>query len=214
MTYDVHFRYAQALDPSGLDSLAACLHAIQAAATDCRNAGAPFETDPAVILLARHLGEIATAKMPDRAALRGLCAEALADLARKPVLATLALRGVGYDEPAKRLFHTEARKALRRLADALRLDPRDYDLRVCAGGPAVSGEVILHTDQLYVQVGLSGYGSGEILFRQVEGRRDYCGARNHWASIRELLDAERFAARLTHELGLEPPSVVEPRLVA
>lgn len=214
MTYDVHFRYAQALDPSGLDSLAACLHAIQAAATDCRNAGMPFETDPAVVLLARHLGEVATARMPDRTALRTLCAEAITDLARKPVLATLALRSVGHDEAAKRLFHVEARKALRRLADALQLDPPDYDIRVCAGGPAVSGEVILHGEQLYMQVALSGYGPGEILFRRVQGRQDYCGERNHWAGIRELLDAERLAARVAHELGLEMPTVAEPRLVA
>ncbi len=214
MTYDVHFRYTQALDPSGLDSLAACLHAVEAAATDCRNAGMPFETDPAVILLARHLGEVATAKMLDRAALRTLCADALAELARKPILATLALRGVAYDEGAKRLFHAEARKALRRLADALQLEPRSYDIRVCAGGPAVSGEVILHGEQFYVQVALSGHGSGEILFRRVRDRQDYCGERNHWAGIRELLDADRFAARLAHELGLELPEVAEPRLVA
>lgn len=214
MTYDVHFRYAQALDPSALDSLATCLHALQVAAKDCRNAGLPFETDPAVVLLARHLGEVAVAKMPNRAALRGLCAEALADLARKPLLATLAARGVRHDDTAKRLFHNEARKALRRLADALHLRSADYDLHICAGGPAVSGEVILHTDKLYVQVALSGYGAGEILFRRVTSRQDYCGGRNHWASIRELLDADRFAERMAHELGLELPPAVEPRLVA
>lgn len=214
MTYDIHFRYTQALDPSSLDSLAACLHALQAAATDCRNAGMPFETDPAVVLLARHLGDVAAAKMPDRAALRGLCAQALADLARKPVLVTLALRGVGYDEGAKRLFHAEARRALQRLAEALQLAPADYDIRVCAGGPAISGEVILHTDQLYVQVALSNFGAGEILFRRVRGRQDYCGERNHWAGMAELLDADHFAARLSRELsfGLQTPA--EPRLVA
>ena len=214
MTYDVYFRYAQALDPSGLDSLAACLHAIQAAARDCRNAGMPFETDPAVVLLARHLGDLAAARMPDRAVLRSLCADALAELARKPVLATLAVRGVGHDEAAKRLFHAEARKALRTLADALQLASADYELRVCAGGPAVSGEVILHSDRVYVQVALSGFGPGEALFRRVNGRRDYCGGRNHWAGVRELLETNRFAERLAHELGLRLPHDVEPRLVA
>jgi hypothetical protein len=49
MAHDTHFRHAQALDPSGLDTIAACLHAIQAAAKDCRNAGLPFESDPAVV---------------------------------------------------------------------------------------------------------------------------------------------------------------------
>lgn len=214
MSYDVHFRYAQALDPSGLDSIAATLHAIQAAAKDCRNAGMPFETDPAVLLLACHLGDVAGAAMPDRTALRGLCAEALSDLARRPMLAILALRGVAHDESAKRLFHAEARKALRRLAEALGLDPAACDIRVCAGGPAVSGEVILHGDELYVQIALSGYGPGEILFRRVTGRRDFCGGRNHWAGIRELLDTDRFAGRVAHELGLEMPTAAEPRLVA
>lgn len=69
MTYDVGYRFAQALDPSGLDTIAACLHAIQAAAKDCRNAGKPFESDPAVVLLAQHLGAVATTTMPDRPAL-------------------------------------------------------------------------------------------------------------------------------------------------
>ena len=69
MTYDVGYRFAQALDPSGLDTIAACLHAIQAAAKDCRNAGKPFDTDPAVVLLAQHLGHVACAKMPNRSAL-------------------------------------------------------------------------------------------------------------------------------------------------
>lgn len=214
MSYDVAFRHRQALDPSGLDSIAACLHAIQAAAKDCRNAGKPFETDPAVLLLARHLGQVATEKMPDRAALRSLCADAIADLARRPVLATLALRGVGHDDAAKRLFHSEARKALRRLADALGLEPGRYDLRVCAGGPAVSGEVILHGEQLYVQVSLSGYGPNQLLYRRVRDRRDYSGLRNHWATMRELLDPVAFAAKIAADLGIDVRSDAEPRLVA
>jgi len=74
--------------------------------------------------------------------------------------------------------------------------------------------VILHGEQLYVQLALSGYGPGEILFRRVSGRHDYCGGRNHWAGIRELLDIDRLAARLAQELGVELPEAAEPRLVA
>lgn len=85
MTYDVGYRFAQALDPSGLDTIAACLHAIQAAAKDCRNAGKSFETDPAVVLLAQHLGAVATTTMPDRPALRTLCGDALSEIARTPL---------------------------------------------------------------------------------------------------------------------------------
>ena len=39
MNYDVAMRHQQALDPSALTTMAATLHAIGAAITDCRNAG-------------------------------------------------------------------------------------------------------------------------------------------------------------------------------
>lgn len=214
MTYDVGYRFAQALDPSGLDTIAACLHAIQAAAKDCRNAGKPFETDPAVVLLAQHLGAVARAKMPDRAALRSLCGEALAEIARTPLLTVLAARGVDHDADAKRTFHTEARRGLRRLAEALQLASGTYEIRVCAGGPAVSGEVILHGEELYVQVSIGGFGRGEILLRRCRGRSDYVGERNHWARMAELVDPATLAARIARELGLAMPVELQPRLVA
>ena len=100
MTYDIPHRHSQALDPSGLDTIAACLHAIQAAAKDCLNAGAPFETDPAVVLLAQHLGAVAVAAYPDAPTLRRLCTDAVADLRDKPVLATLVQRAVVSDPDA------------------------------------------------------------------------------------------------------------------
>jgi hypothetical protein len=214
MTYDTHFRHAQALDPSGLDTIAACLHAIQAAAKDCRNAGVPFESDPAVVLLARHLGSIAALAFPDGQALRGLCADALAEIRRKPMLVVLARCGVAYDAEAKRAFHTEARKALRLLADALRLSADGFDLRICAGGPAVAGEVILHADRLYVQVSVGSFGGHDVLFRRCRDRSDFCGERNHWARIEELLDPTLLAARIARELGLELLEQEAPRLVA
>src|SRR3546814_11741180 len=43
------------------------LHAIHAAITDCRNAGLDPESDPAIILLARHLGTVC-AGQPSQAA--------------------------------------------------------------------------------------------------------------------------------------------------
>ena len=214
MTYDVGYRFAQAVDPSGLDTIAACLHAIQAAAKDCRNAGKPFETDPAVVLLSQHLGAVARAKMPDRAALRSLCGQAVAEIARAPLLTVLAARGVDHDADAKRTFHTEARRALRRLAEALQLASGTYEIRVCAGGLAVSGEVILHADELYVQVSIGGFGGGEILFRRCRGRSDYVGERNHWARMAELVDPATLAPRITRELGLAMPVELQPRLVA
>lgn len=214
MTYDVAYRHSQALDPSSLDTIAACLHAIQAAAKDCRNAGASFESDPAVVLLAQHLGSVASRAYPDAAGLKQLCAEASAAIQAQPTLVTLAQRGVAYDDDAKRLFHVEARRALKRLAHDLGLATDAYDLRVNPGGPAVSGEVTLHADRVYVQVSIGGFGPGEILFRSVRGRRDYTGGQNHWARIDELLEPDRFAERIARVVGLELPACEQLSLVA
>ena len=65
MPYDVAFRHQQALDPSALVTIGASLHAITRAIDDCRNAGIAFETDPAVILPARHPPSV-TARQSER----------------------------------------------------------------------------------------------------------------------------------------------------
>ena len=91
---------------------------------------------------------------------------------------------VAYDADAKRRFHQEARRRLLELADALGLGSDDYDLRSNQGGIAVSGEVTLHADRLYVQASQPATGSDTgILFRSCEGRRDYTGGRNNFASL-------------------------------
>jgi hypothetical protein len=104
---------------------------------------------------------------------------------------------VAYDAAAKRLFHSRARSQLRRLATALGLQPGSYDLRSNAGGIAVSGEITLHSDRLYVQVSQSamGYDSG-ILFRTCMGRKDYVGGPNNFASLDLLNSPEALAQRI------------------
>lgn len=213
MSYDLALRYQQALDPSALITIGTTLHAIKAAITDCKNAGKDAEADPAVILLVRHLQAVC-GDQPTDAALRLDCMQRIAELRRQPVLKTLAYRGVAYDEAAKRLFHSEGRAALRRLADALGLADESYDIRSNKAGAAVSGEVTLHGEELWVQLSLGIYGPGrEICFRKVRGRSDHLGDRNHWASVRELMQPDQFAARLRRELRLacETP---DRRLVA
>lgn len=214
MHYDVAMRHQQALDPSALTTIAAALHAIDAAITDCRNAGKDSETDPAVILLARHLGTVC-ARAADDTILRRTCIDQIAKIRRHPVLRTLAYRGVSYDEAAKRVFHAEGRAAMRRLAEALELDERSFDIRSNKAGPAVSGEITLHGEELWVRLSLGCMGPDtEVAFRQVRGRDDHCGDRNRWASINELLAPDRFAARLRRELRLAAPTSQSARLFA
>src|SRR5262249_6523585 len=88
-------------------------------------------------------------------------------------------------------------------------------------GIAVSGEITLHADRLYVQVSQSamGYDSG-ILFRSCRDRRDYVGGMNNFASL-DLLRRPGELARRIKLAGLaseQPPSpphqLHEPGLAA
>lgn len=104
---------------------------------------------------------------------------------------------------AKERFHRSARTALKKLAKALGLKDGEYDLRNNAGGPAVSGEITLHSDTLYVQAS-QPWGMGMdtgILIRSCNGRKDYTGGRNNFAPLNELNDIPALAERI-RRLGL------------
>ena len=104
---------------------------------------------------------------------------------------------VTYDDRAKRLFHSRARSQLRRLATALGLQPGSYDLSSNQGGIAVSGEITLHSERLYVQAAQSvmGHENG-ILFRTCKGRKDYVGGPNNFAPLDLLNRPEELARRI------------------
>lgn len=202
MNYDVAYRYQQALDPSSLTTIATTLHAVQAAIKDARNAGCNIETDPAVILLARHF-ETICASGTDRAQLENACAQAIDRLQSQSALPVLAYRGVAHDEMAKRAFHREGSAALRRLADALGLCDDRYSLIARRGSEAQSGEIILHGEELWVRLSLDVVFPGqEVTYRRVRGRDDHWGDRDRVSAVIDLLDPERFAARLRRELSL------------
>ncbi len=97
-------------------------------------------------------------------------------------------RRCAYDGEQKRKFHREARAALRALARELRFPESSYDVRSNQGGVAVSGEITLHHERVYVQLcqPAAGADSG-ILIRTCESWRDFTGGRNHLAPL-SLLD--------------------------
>jgi hypothetical protein len=102
-----------------------------------------------------------------------------------------------YNPEAKQRFHTAARARLRELADCLGFPAEAYDLRSNAAGVAVSGEITLHCDTVYIQVSQSSLGpENGILLRTCEGRRDYTGGRNHFAPLRLLDDTPALAAEV------------------
>ena len=106
-------------------------------------------------------------------------------------------RPCAYDEAQKRLFHSTARMRLRLLAIELGFAPGSYDLRTNQGGIAVSGEVTLHHERVYVQISQSALGGDMgVLIRSCAGRRDYRGGPNNFASLGILDDVTALAGRV------------------
>lgn len=112
-------------------------------------------------------------------------------------LTKIMQHNLGYNEEGRAAFKREAPYMLRVLATTLGLKPGEFDVRYNPGGIAGSGSATLHTDSLYVQIEQTSMGKGhEILYRSCNGRKDYVGGVNHFASVSELEDPEAFAAKL------------------
>ena len=107
---------------------------------------------------------------------------------------TFWLTRCAYNGNHKLSWHLEAQDRLRSLAKELGLSDRTYDIRSNMGGAAVSGEVTLHGEELYVQVSQGSGGPAHgILIRTCEGRKDYTGGRNQFAHIMDLEDIKGLA---------------------
>jgi hypothetical protein len=89
-------------------------------------------------------------------------------------------KDVSYNPKAKDAFLTAGELQLWKVAAFLGLEKGQYDIRVNRGGDAVSGEVTLHTDKIYIQLSQSAVRPGaQLLYRTVTGRRDHTGGVNH-----------------------------------
>lgn len=95
-------------------------------------------------------------------------------------------------EAGKPRFHSVGKSVLRAILAELGVEG---DVRSCLGGIAVLGEVILHTDHVYVCLGVSIVGGDDprFMYRTCKGRKDYGGGPNLWWSFRWLAeDPQRF----------------------
>lgn len=92
----------------------------------------------------------------------------------------------------KKAFHTQAKKWLKQVASALGLPAGSFELRSNQAGIAVSGEVTLHSNSLYIQVHEAMFGPGlGVLYRSCAGRKDYSGGHNHHCALADLTDEYR-----------------------
>lgn len=117
----------------------------------------------------------------------------------KPVTG-YGLPGYGERENANQLkaaFHRTARSRLKALAVKLGLAPSSYEIRSNKAGSAVSGEITLHGEAIYVQASQSCMGPDmSLLIRSCKGRKDYTGGHNNFAPLTALDDPKGLAARV------------------
>lgn len=105
-----------------------------------------------------------------------------------------AQKSVAYNEVAKQRFHFQSARILCQLAEKLGIQEDDYDLRHNMGGIAVSGEITLHSDRLYVQFSQSSLGvEYGFLWRTCKSRKDYVGGGNNWMKWERLGDLYKVA---------------------
>lgn len=201
MSYDVPYRFHQALDPSSLVTLQATLHAISAGVQDCRNAGCEPARDPAIALLVRHLGQLVRDLGTDEQVKR-TCAERIAELERCPALLTLSYRGVAFDKAAKDRFHKDAHKALRAFAAEWGLAEPEFQIGHFPGEIAISGDVTLTSADFEISVSVGPLHAGcEVRYfarRGVAARE-----RMRHAPLAVLLSPRRLASRIRRDLRLD-----------
>lgn len=102
-------------------------------------------------------------------------------------LLKLSKMSVEYNEEAKLKFHNLSTKVLKDLAEKLNLDSSTYDIRSNKGGYAVSGEITLHSEHLYLQIS-QFIGNTQVLYRSCNGRKDFAGGKNNFSPLDALMD--------------------------
>jgi len=102
---------------------------------------------------------------------------------------------VSYKEAEKEWFLRLARCVLREIAKRLGLQKDQFDLRTNKAGIAVSGEVTLHTDKIYIQFGQSCVFPPSFMYRSCKDRKDYTGGMNNWMEWDQLLDFDKAIKR-------------------
>jgi hypothetical protein len=104
----------------------------------------------------------------------------------------------GWDLRNKAAWHRKMASYLRGLAKELGLKPGTFKVRSNEAGPAILGEVTLHADTFYIQVGGSLFDnehlpkeSAQLMYRSCNGQKDYTGGQNQWMTYATLADKQR-----------------------
>ena len=82
------------------------------------------------------------------------------------------------NDSVKAQFKKSGMHLMKRLA--VLVGGTEKDVRYNAGGSAVSGDITLHTECIYVSMNLDSSSSFGFLVRTCNGKKDYTGDRNNW----------------------------------
>jgi hypothetical protein len=195
MFYDVTYRHNEALAPDALIAVCAALNAVNAAAVDCRRAGKQVASDPALLLLIWNLAAVAERTAPNMASLRLACRSDRSAVINAPALLDLADSRIGGNQPAKRTFHYQARRALLRLARKLGLTTRDVHISSDMGRANDEGRTTLRHPSIAIYVIPRGF----VPNRQITWNccNDGCDTGpTHYASLADLMDAGALQCRI------------------
>ena len=94
---------------------------------------------------------------------------------------------LSYNEKGKAEFHRLAKLVAHKIAKDLGFAKETFSIRSNKGGIAVSGEVTLHADNIYISFS-QGFTQVSFLFRSCKNQNDYTGGANNYMKWEELLD--------------------------
>ncbi|MDQ1159534.1 ankyrin repeat protein [Sphingomonas sp. SORGH_AS 950] len=200
MFYDTQYRHDEALSPAALTTLTAALHALNKGVEDCQRAGKRIDRDAAILLLIRNLADVAERDAPSITALRARCTRDRLAIVAHPALLDIAGNDIATDEPAKRVFHYQVRRALRHLLAAIGLDPDDARINTMIQHSRDEGATELRHPEIAIRVVPRGLVlDGEMSFHRCRDGQD--AGMLFRAPIAELVDPAAFVRRLSATIG-------------
>lgn len=111
-----------------------------------------------------------------------------------------SVEGNEYENQQKDEWLKAGRRILRQLAKELGLPKGSFNIRINAGGVAVSGDAILHGSWIYVNLSQSCLGNDfGFMWRICKCQKDYTGGSNQWSKWETLLDLPKLSGIMKEE---------------
>lgn len=111
------------------------------------------------------------------------------------------INGYQEDGSRKRRFQRRGMAFLREVGKHLPKSHGPVEVRWNRGGPEVSGDLILHTDRVYLWIDPTLAGAALGYYRSVKGRKDYTGGQNWPLRIELIWQGPKAVAKALHAVA-------------